>query len=61
MENEKQLILDNKKLSREIKRLKKDIEMLRIANEQASRTQAYIQKQNSRQLFYIAQLLRTSP
>ena len=61
MENEKQLVLENKKLTREIKRLKKDIEMLRIANEQASRTQAYIQKQNSRQLFYIAQLLRTSP
>ena len=61
MDNEKQLILENKKLSREIKRLKKDNEMLRIANEQASRTQAYIQKQHSRQLFYIAQLLRTSP
>ena len=61
METEKQLALENRKLSREIKRLKKDNEMLRIANEQASRTQAYIQKQNSRQLFYIAQLLRTSP
>ena len=61
MENEKQLVLENRKLSREIKRLKKDNEMLRIANEQASRTQAYIQKQNSRQLFYISQLLKTSP
>jgi signal transduction histidine kinase/DNA-binding NarL/FixJ family response regulator len=61
MENEKQLALENRKLSREIKRLKKDNEMLRIANEQASRTQAYIQKQNSRQMFYISQLLKTSP
>ena len=52
---------ENKKLLREIKRLKKDIELLRIANDQAMTTQAYIQRDNSRQMFYNSQLLRTYP
>ena len=58
---EKRLQTENKKLNREIKRLKKDNEVLRIANDQASRTQAYIQKDSMRQLFYNNQLLKTYP
>ncbi len=57
---EKQLRLENKKLAREIKRLKKDNEVLRLANEQALRTQAYIQRGSDWQLFYIRQVLRVS-
>ena len=38
---ETRLQMENKKLTREIKRLKKDNEVLRIANDQAARTQAY--------------------
>ena len=59
--NEKQLQLENKKLNREIKRLKKDNEMLRIANDQVSNTQAYIQRDVNRQVFYNNQLMSTSP
>ena len=59
--DEKQLKLENKKLAREIKRLKKDNEMLRIGNDQATHTQAYIQKSMTQQVFYINQLLRTTP
>ena len=55
------LQLENKKLNREIKRLKKDNEVLRIANDQAARTQAYIQKDSTRQVFYNNQLLKTYP
>ncbi|MBQ9538182.1 MAG: response regulator [Treponema sp.] len=55
------LRLDNKKLSREIKRLKKDIEVLRLANNQVINTQAYIQRDNDRQIYYNSQLLKTSP
>ena len=58
---EKRLQMENKKLSREIKRLKKDNEVLRIANDQAARTQAYIQKDSTRQVFYNNQLLQTYP
>ncbi len=58
---EKRLQMENKKLSREIKRLKKDNEVLRIANDQAARTQAYIQKDSTRQVFYNDQLLKTYP
>ena len=58
---EKRLRMENKKLSREIKRLRKDNEILRIANDQASRTQAYIQKDSTRQVFFNNQLLRTYP
>ena len=58
---EKRLQMENKKLNREIKRLKKDNEVLRIANDQASRTQAYIQKDSMRQVFYNNQLLKTYP
>ncbi|MBR2276276.1 MAG: response regulator [Lachnospiraceae bacterium] len=59
-ETEKQLITENKKLSRELKRLRKDNELLRIANEQATYTQAYIQKDSIRQAFYNEQLLRSA-
>lgn len=58
---ENRLLMENKKLNREIKRLKKDNEVLRIANDQASRTQAYIQKDSTRQVFYNDQLLKTYP
>ncbi len=58
---ENRLLLENKKLNREIKRLKKDNEVLRIANDQAARTQAYIQKDSMRQVFYNNQLLKTYP
>ncbi len=57
----KQLQLENKKLAREVKRLKKDNEMLRIANDQVTNTQAYIQRNVNRQVFYNNQLMRTSP
>ena len=50
-----------KKMSRELRRLRKDNELLRIANDQASRTQAYIQKDMNQQIFYINQLLKSSP
>ncbi|MBP5200729.1 MAG: response regulator [Schwartzia sp.] len=58
---EQRLQLENKKLSRELERLKKDNEVLRMANDQALRTQTYIQKENVRQVFYTEQLLKTSP
>ena len=58
---EKRLQLENQKLARELKRLKKDNEVLRMANDQALRTQTYIQKDNMRQAFYTNQLLKTSP
>lgn len=61
IQDEKQLLLEIKKLNREIKRLRKDNELLRMANEQAAHTQAYIQKDNIRQVFYNNQLLKTSP
>lgn len=56
----RQLTLENKKLTREIRKLKKDIEFLKLANDQAARTQAYIQRDNDRQLFYNSQLLKTA-
>ena len=56
----RQLALENKKLTREIRKLKKDIEFLKLANDQAARTQAYIQRDNDRQLFYNSQLLKTA-
>ncbi len=59
-ESEKQLLHENKKLNREIKRLKKDNALLRIANDQAAHTQAYIQKDSLRQAFYNDQLLRSA-
>ena len=59
--DEKQLKLENKKLGRELKRLRKDNEMLRMANDQSLRTLAYIQKDSARQVFYNNQMLRTSP
>ena len=61
MSPEKRLQMESKKLSRELKRLKKDNEVLRMANDQALRTQAYIQKENIRQVFYTDQLLKSSP
>ena len=59
--DEKQLRLENKKLGRELRRLRKDNEMLRMANDQSLRTLAYIQKDSARQVFYNNQMLRTSP
>ncbi|MCR5623185.1 MAG: response regulator [Treponema sp.] len=56
-----QLRLENKKLAREVKRLKKDNEFLQLANDQAARTQSYIQKDVNRQLFFNRQLLKTCP
>lgn len=53
--------LEIKKMSRELRRLRKDNELLRIANDQASRTQAFIQKDMNQQIFYINQLLKSSP
>ena len=52
---------ENKKLRREIKHMMKDNVLLRVANEQASHTQAFIQKDNLRQIFYNRQLLNTTP
>ena len=57
----RQLRTENKKLARELKRLAMDHEILRIANEQGMRTQTYIQKNVSRQVFYNTQLLKTFP
>ncbi len=60
-EEEKQLWLENKKLTREVRRLNQDIAILRTANEQAVYTQAYIKRETARQMFYLEQLMRTSP
>ena len=59
--DESDYLLEIKKLNREIRRVKKDNELLRIANDQAARTQAYIQKDFTQQIFYIDQLLKSSP
>ncbi|MCR4605332.1 MAG: response regulator [Eubacterium sp.] len=56
-----QLKHENKKLRREVKHMMKDNVLLRVANEQASHTQAFIQKDNLKQIFYNHQLLKTSP
>ncbi len=64
MDNDKELLeaeAEIKKLNREIRRLKKDNELLRIANNQAMNTRAYIQRDNNRQMFYKNQLLKTYP
>ena len=60
-ETESQYQLEIKKLNREIRRLKKDNELLRILNDQVSRTQIYIQKGSNQRIFYIRQLLKSSP
>ena len=60
-EEEKSLQLENKRLAREIKRLKKDNDILRMANEQAYNTQAYLQRSMTRQASYITQFLRSAP
>ena len=59
-ETESQYQLEIKKLNREIRRLKKDNELLRILNDQVSRTQIYIQKGSNQRIFYIRQLLKSS-
>ena len=59
--DESEYQLEIKKLNRELRRVKKDNELLRIANDQVSRTQAYIQKDITQQIFYINQLLKSSP
>ena len=58
---EYQLRQENKKLLREIRKLNKNNEMLRMANEQAAHTQAFIQRENLKQIFYNEQLLKTFP
>ena len=60
-DEEKRLQLANKKLEREVRRLNRDIALLREANEQAVYTQAYIKRETDRQMFYIGQLMRWSP
>ncbi|MBO4396299.1 MAG: response regulator [Eubacterium sp.] len=56
-----QLKSDYKKLRRELRHMSKDNEMLRMANEQSAHTQAFIQRDNMRQIFFIRQLLKSSP
>ncbi len=58
---ESQYQLEIKKLNRELRRLKKDNELLRVVNEQVARTQVFIQKDSNQRIFYIRQLLRSSP
>ncbi|MBR4808170.1 MAG: hypothetical protein IKZ65_06740, partial [Lachnospiraceae bacterium] len=60
-EEEKRLQLENKRLTREIKRLKKNNDILRMANEQSYNTQAYLQRSMARQASYITQFLRSAP
>ncbi len=60
-DEEKRLQLENKKLLREIKRLQKDNDVLRLANEQSSNAQAYLQRSMTRQASYITQFLESSP
>ncbi len=55
------LELENKKLRRELRHISKDNEILRLANEQAVHAQELIQHDNTRQIFYIRQLLKTLP
>ena len=52
---------ETKKLRRELKHITKDNEVLRMANEQAARTQEFIQRDNLRQIFFNRQLLKSSP
>jgi signal transduction histidine kinase/HPt (histidine-containing phosphotransfer) domain-containing protein/ActR/RegA family two-component response regulator len=58
---ESQYQFEIKKLNREIRRLNKINELLRVVNEQVSRTQIFIQKGSNQRVFYIKQLLRSSP
>ena len=55
------LRLEAKKLKRELKHANKDLELLRMANEQAAHTQEFIQRDNLRQVFFNKQLLKTTP
>ncbi len=55
------LRVEVKKLKRELKHSNKDIELLRMANEQAAHTQEFIQRDNLRQVFFNKQLLKTTP
>ena len=57
----KRLQLENKKLKREIRHISKDNELLRLANEQTTNVQNFIQKENLRQIYLNKQLLKTSP
>lgn len=50
-----------KKLTRENKRFRHECEMLRDLNEQVTRIQDYIQRENHRQICYNDQLLKSSP
>ncbi len=61
LEELSELRLENKKLKREARHYVRDNELLRRANDQAMRTQAFIQKENYLQAFFNKQFLRTSP
>ncbi|MBR1742350.1 MAG: hypothetical protein IJ733_10900, partial [Lachnospiraceae bacterium] len=50
-----------KRLTRENKRFRHESEMLRGLNEQVTRIQSYIQRENHRQICYNDQLLKSSP
>ena len=50
-----------KRLTRENKRFRHECEMLRDLNEQVTRIQDYIQRENHRQICYNDQLLKSSP
>lgn len=57
----KELQIQNKKLKRENERLQTECEALKNMNEQVSRTQKFIKRENQRQICYNSQLLKTSP
>lgn len=57
----KELKLQNKKLSRENRRLQTECDILKDLNEQVSKTQQFFRRETQRQLCYNQQLLRTSP
>lgn len=61
LEELSELRLENKKLKREARHYVRDNELLRRANDQAMRTQAFIQKENYLQAFFNKQFLRTAP
>ena len=57
LEELSELRLENKKLKREARHYVRDNELLRRANDQAMRTQAFIQKENYMQAFFNKQFL----
>ncbi len=57
----KELRLKVKKLNRENQRMQVELDALKDTNEQVTRTQSYVQKENQRQICYNNQLLKVSP